>query len=383
MQIEDLEVRELGGVDPLDSRLPERGPRWWSRFRVRAALGLKPALAPALVFIPIGAMLGPAGLDVLSLTVISHLDPLLSAALVVLGVFIGRGWGRRRPPARVLAAASVEAGFTTFVVAGAIWFLLVAWNAPLSGSLALAAVALGIVSSVSSAPEGERGATPSLAASIADFDDVVPILLGALVLAFAHPLGPDRALLLGAWTVAFSVLIAVAADLLFRNADGAERGAFLVGALALLAGGAAYVGGSALLAGFVAGLLWSRLRASEFVLSNYLGKLQHPLMVLLLLVIGALVSPTMLAIWIAVPMVLFRLTGKVAAAALASRIGGGGEPLPLAAALVAPGILGVAFALQFAQLSAGAGLTVASAAALATVANEALGLLVGTGAKPA
>lgn len=383
MTSEELQTRELGGADPLDSRLPEPRTRRWSRFRVRAALGLKPALAPALIFIPLGGLLGPAGLDVLSIAVIAHLDPILSAALVVLGVFIGLGWGRRRPPAKVLAAATLEAGLTMIVVAGSVWFLLVAWSAPLDGSLALAALALGIVSSVSSAPEGERGTTPSLAATIADFDDVMPVLLGALVLAFAHPLGPSRALLLGGWTVAFSVVIAVAANLLFRDADGAERGAFLVGAVALLAGGAAYVGGSALLAGFVAGLIWSRLPASGVVLAQYLGKLQHPLMVLLLLVIGAVVSPTMLAVWLAVPMVLFRLTGKLTAAVLASRVVGRTDAFPLGAALVAPGILGVAFALQFAQVWSAAGLTIASAAALATVANEMLGLLVATGEKPA
>jgi hypothetical protein len=383
MKQEELETRELGGDDPLDLWLPEPRPRRWSRFRVRAAFGLRPALAPALVFIPLGALLGPSGFGVLSFQIIAHLDPVVTAALAVLGVFIGLGWGGRRPPWLVLGAATVEAGLTMVVVAGSIWYLLAAWDAPIDGSLALAAIALGIVSSVSSAPEGERGASPALAVSIADLDDVMPVVLGALVLAFAHPLGLSRALLLGGWTVAFSVLIAMAADLLFRKADDAERGAFLVGVLALLAGGAAYVGGSALLAGFVAGLIWSRLPASGPVLGRYLGKLQHPLVVVLLLVIGAVVTPTMLAVWLAVPMVLFRLTGKLVAATLASRVVGNTEALPLAAALVAPGILGVAFALQFAQMWTAAGLTIASAAALATVVNELLGLFVASGARPA
>jgi hypothetical protein len=375
MRRDDLDTRELGGVDPLDAWLPqEREPSFWSRFQVRAALGLQPALAPALVFIPLGALLGPLGLNLLSAAVIAHLGPILSAALVVLGVFIGIAWGRRRPPLSVLGAATVEAGITTVIVAGSVWYLLRAWNVPLEASLVAAALTLGIVSSVSSAP-ADRGASDSLAAAIADLDDIVPVVFGAIVLAFAHPLGVERALMLGGWTVAFAVVIAIAANLLFARAEPAERGTFLVGALALLAGGSAFVAGSSLLAGFAAGLVWSRLSSAGPVLARYLGKLQHPLVVALLLVTGAMVSVSVVAIWLAVPMVFFRLTGKLSGSIVASRIAGSAGATSLASALIAPGILGVAFALQFAQVSIAAGATIISAAALATVFNELLALL--------
>jgi hypothetical protein len=375
MTHEELDTRELGGVDPLDAWLPEeREPTFWSRFQVRAALGLKPSLAPALVFIPLGALLGPLGANLLSGAVIGHLGPILSAALVVLGVFIGIAWGRRRPSLTVLAAATVEAGITMLIVAGSVWYLLRAWSVSLDASIVVVALTLGIVSSVSSAPS-DPGAGGSLASAIADFDDVVPVVLGAVVLAFAHPLGVGRALLLGGWTVAFAVVIAIAANLLFRRADPPERGTFLVGALALLAGGSAFVAGSALLAGFSAGVVWSRLSAAGPVLARYLGKLQHPLLVALLLVTGAMVSVSIVAIWLAVPMVLFRLTGKLTGSIVASRIAGTAGATSLASALIAPGMLGVAFALQFAQVSIGAGPTIISAAALATVFNELLALV--------
>lgn len=374
MAHEELDTRELGGADPLDRWLPAPA-KPWSRFHVRAALGLQPALAPALLFIPLGLLVGPRVVGVLTPSVVAHLDPVLSAAFAVLGVFIGLAWGQRQPPRRVLAAAAIESGLTVVVVASSAWYLLRAWDAPLATPPLLVPLMLGIVASVSSAPASPRGAAPSLAASIADFDDVLPIVLGALVLAYAHPLDFQSALMLGGWTVVFSLLIALAADFLFRSADDAERGAFLVGALALLGGGAAYVGGSALLAGFVAGLVWSRRPAAVAVLNRYLGKLQHPLIVVLLLIAGASLAPTMLVAWLAVPVIVFRLTGKLLGASAAARVVGTAPAASLGAALIAPGILGVAFGLQAAQVAPADGVAVASAAALATLVNELLGLV--------
>lgn len=148
-----------------------------------------------------------------------------------------------------------------------------------------------------------------------------------------------------------------------------------MGALALLGGGAAYVGGSALLAGFIAGLVWSRRPAAVAVLNRYLGKLQHPLIVVLLLIAGASLAPTMLVAWLAVPVIVFRLTGKLLGASAAARVVGTAPAASLGAALIAPGILGVAFGLQAAQVAPADGVAVASAAALATLVNELLGLV--------
>jgi len=57
------DARELGGADALDEAIePTRGPlaaRLDMLLRSRAALGLRPAAAPAVLFVPLGVLLGP------------------------------------------------------------------------------------------------------------------------------------------------------------------------------------------------------------------------------------------------------------------------------------------------------------------------------------
>jgi hypothetical protein len=375
---QDLDTRALGGADPIDAHSPAfgHGRGLFSRFRVRAALGLQPVIAPSLLFIPLGVLLGPSGAGIVSPRVLENLQPITMIALVVLGVFIGVAFGRRRSTRRILAAAASEAALTMVVVSGAVWYLLAAWGLDLGLDPGLLAVALGIVASVSSAPADGAGSTRALAVSIADFDDILPVVVGAVVLAFAHPLGVERALWLGLWAVLFAALIAGAVDLLFRGAGVPERGTFLVGALALIAGGAAYVGGSALLAGFAAGTIWSRLRVSLATLDESFAKLQHPFMVAMLIIAGASMVPSTLALWLAVPVVIFRMVGKLLGAAMANRFVPSGLTADLGAALITPGVVGVAFALQFGQYAGSVGAAIVTAAALATVVNEVIGLAV-------
>jgi hypothetical protein len=122
--------RELGGRDPLDpafERVPDdlaapadraavpdsRLQRLARRLRTHAAFGLAPALAPAMVFVPLGYLLGPSGLNVLPAYAIQHLDPVISVGLAALGMFVGLALGRRplwEP--RLFLAASVEAMVT-------------------------------------------------------------------------------------------------------------------------------------------------------------------------------------------------------------------------------------------------------------------------------
>ena len=75
----------------------------------RAALGLRPVTAPVMVFIPAGILLGPAGAGVLSLNVLSHLDPVISIVLATLGVFIGIAAGTQRGAVSRLMAVGLPA----------------------------------------------------------------------------------------------------------------------------------------------------------------------------------------------------------------------------------------------------------------------------------
>ena len=91
------------------------------RLRSRIGLGLSPTPRGGLALLPLGAALGPAGLNLLSLRVVDALDPAVSVALAALGVLAGLGLDFRRPrEGRLLAAASLEAGVTILVVGAAV-----------------------------------------------------------------------------------------------------------------------------------------------------------------------------------------------------------------------------------------------------------------------
>jgi hypothetical protein len=80
-------------------------------------------------------------------------------------------------------------------------------------------------------------------------------------------------------------------------------------------------------------------------------------------------------VWLLAPFVVFRMTGKVIGAWVAARI----LPLTagdLAAYLVPPGLLGIALAINFLQISATpTASAVATAVALGTIVSEALAIV--------
>jgi hypothetical protein len=381
--------REAGGADPIDEALGRRGrprslDRWLRPLRTRAALGLAPAAAPALFFVPLGALLGPYALNVLSPVVLVYLDTVVSIALAVLGVFVGLALDLRGPrDGRLLGAASIEAAITVFVVAGAFWYLLSGWDMPLGLSPVLIGVALGVSAAASSAVayEGVSHAVQRVASRIADLDDVLPIVVGGLVVVrvSAPPFTPWLASVVDvAVTVALGAGIGIAGWLLFERAHSqAERNVFIAGTLALIGGTAAYLGLSPLLAGLAAGWMWTHLPgAADHVVREDLQKIQHPLIVLLLLVAGASCAYSLAAVWLCAPLVLFRLGGKLAGGWVASRLQRDITPSDLGAYLIAPGLLGIAYALNLRQvLEAGGATALLTAVVIATLASEALALV--------
>src|SRR5512139_2538037 len=93
---------EIGGADPLDEQflgaaLDAQGP----------AIGIR---APALLFLPLGALLGPSGLRLLGPEALVHFDGVISAGLAALGIFTGLALDVRQPVTRqLLVAATAEA----------------------------------------------------------------------------------------------------------------------------------------------------------------------------------------------------------------------------------------------------------------------------------
>jgi hypothetical protein len=61
------------------------------RLRTSAALGLPAVLAPAMVFVPLGVLLGPWGTNVLDARVVGHLEPVVSILLEPLLVALAAG----------------------------------------------------------------------------------------------------------------------------------------------------------------------------------------------------------------------------------------------------------------------------------------------------
>ncbi len=368
-----------------DERPPSRrrapgGP--FSRFRTRAALGLGPATAPLAFFVPLGALLGPHLLDWLTVDVLAHLDFVVSVALATLGVFVGMALARQTARVRpVLACASIEAVVTMAVVTGASLVLIRTWDLPLDASPLAAALMLGVCASVSSvaADRGLTGAARQMAAAIADLDDVAPILVGAVaVLAFREPT-VLHVVWFGLATCLTGLAIAVAGWLLFEVAHGAaERGLYVIGVLVMLGGSAAYLAASPLLVGLVAGAFWAAAPGrADAIVERDLQKVQHPLIVLLLLVAGASLRVVPLAVWLFVPFVLFRLSGKLAGGWLATRLATDLMPADLGTVLIWPGVVGLAFALNFQQVApAATGAAVLTAVALGGITSELVALVV-------
>jgi Kef-type K+ transport system membrane component KefB len=125
---------------------------------------------------------------------------------------------------------------------------------------------------------------------------------------------------------------------------------FAIGALLLLGGAAAYLSLSAVFAGFVAGVFWHAAgRAARDRITHDLAYLQHPLIALLLILAGARVHLTLEVAGLVAVYLVCRTTGKLLGGWFASIGSGGDVPRDLGLSLMAPGIVGIAFALNVVQ----------------------------------
>jgi hypothetical protein len=302
----------------------------------------------------------------------------VSVALAVLGVFVGLGLHPATGKGQyLLAAASAEAGITMLATGLGTWFLLVEWGMPLEIGAAPFALALALLGSASSAGAAEviDDAAHRVAVEIAALDDVLPIVVGGVLVAAMASAAALDALKLTLVTAGIGMLIAAAGSLLFERArSDSERLVFVLGTIVLLGGATAYLSLSPLLAGLVAGAFWALLPGTaDAILRDDLGKIQHPLVVILVVLAGASIELTRGLAWLILPYVLFRLTGKLAGGRVASAMVGRLVSPRLGSYLVSPGVLGIAFALGLQQVvPRAAGTLLVSVAALGSLASEAL-----------
>ena len=350
--------------------------------RTRAALGLRPVTAPVMVFLPFGIVLGPSGTEIISAAALRHLDVVISIVLATLGVFIGIAAGTQRGSVgRLMTASTAEATVTMLAVGGATFVLLSAWQMPSALPYALVALTLGICASASAAPgvdesdEGEDRAR-RVAARVADLDDVLPIVLGGVAISLIGGGGRAVAFDVGL-SLGIGLAIAASGWLLFELSAGAERDVLVLGTLALLGGAAAYLETSPLLAGLSAGWLWAHAPGqTEQVVAAHLRKVQHPLVVILLITAGASLQLSMAGIWLFAPYVVFRTVGKLAGGWIASRLAPGIAPSDLGAYLIPPGVIGIAFALNVLQVASVNAMPVVFAVSAGAIVSELLALIV-------
>jgi hypothetical protein len=355
--------------------------------RTRAALGLRPVTAPVMVFVPIGIAIGPRGVGLLPAEALPHLDVVIALALATLGVFIGiAAGGEGRAARRLLAASTLEASVTIAIVTLTVSLLVETWGMSLALPPWLIGLALGISASASAAPYvpgGENGAR-RIAARVADLDDVLPIVVGGAVIVLAsgspQPLGRQVAI-----TIALGLGVGATGLLLLEHSEGrAERGVFVLGMMALLGGSASYLGLSPLLTGLAAGWLWAVAPGgSDRVVADELLKVQHPLVVLVLLAAGAHVQPTIIGVWLFAPYVVFRIAGKLVGGWVASRLAPAIAPSTLGAYLLTPGVIGIAFALNIEQVSPSVADAMVFSVASGAIACELLALAVTPAPRPA
>ena len=371
---------------PIDAISPpaDAARRWPSR---RLALGLSPMPRPGLVLLLVGTAFGPHGLRVLSESALASLDPAVSVALAALGVLVGLGIAVQRPrDGRISGAAALETAATLVLVAVA-FRMSGRWPfspAPISWLLAVMAGVCAVPSSAAADAADLPG--DKFTARIADIDDVAPIAIGLLAVAWTRPGTP----IVLAWFVIRAGVVAIAIAfagwlLISQTSSESEQRVFAIGALLLLGGAAAHLEVSALFAGLLAGVCWNAAGgAARDQIGRDMRYLQHPLVVLLLVVAGARLEIPVGLVGLIIGYAVVRLAGKRLGGWIAGRAASGGAADDLAFSpdpgfsLSSPGVIGIAIALNVLQAGGGsaASRTLFAIVVAGSLASELLSLLI-------
>lgn len=361
----DLPVDDGPGLDEQAGSLPPQG---W-----RQILSWSGKSAPVAVLLLAGIGLGPQGISMLSPSM-PLLDPVVPVALAALGVLVGLGLGDRRPgERRLFAAAGLHALVTMLAVSGGIAALSrLAW--PLEPRAFWTVVAVsGICAATSlTLPSGDPLEPRPSAARIQEFGVLLPIAIGGLALAWIRVGTVPATLSLAALSSGVTLMLAAAAWLLLTKASTeTEERVFAVSALLLVGGVADALSLSALFGGLVAGVFWRLAgRQPRETIRRDVLFVQHPLLVLVLLLAGARAELSPGAWALGAGYLAIRVIAQFAGSVLARRVAGTNAPADLWMQLLPPGVFGVAFALNASSVI-GADASVALAAVVVgTIGSE-------------
>jgi len=278
-------------------------------------------------FVLLGLAIGPRGLQLIGTDLLDQLDPFLHLSLGGVGLIFGLQFNAtqlKRFPLAMFGLAFFQAAFTFLLCGLAFFWVAIALGFSMGGAVFLAAV-LATIASVS-APQiiahliheqQARGKNAHLLQFITSVDGAFGVLVLALLLG-AHSeywLTPWRGLNALLWLV-FSAAIGVACGLVFHwliqvRTSTQEMVLYLLGLVTLSSGVAATLHLSPLFVNVVFGLTVANLSLRVEEIFRQMGRLEHPLFIVLLILAGA--RWQLSGGWV-VPLVLaylgFRFLGK-------------------------------------------------------------------------
>jgi hypothetical protein len=358
------------------------GPPGAGRGRTRGWRGLlawSATSAPVALLLGAGLICGPRGINLLTVATLSTLAPVIPVALAALGVLVGLGVrSQRSGDRRIVVAAVVVAAVTMIVVALGLAVPYVATWSPLvrPDAILIAGAAVAAATSLT-LPNANPLELRSPSTRIIELGVLLPIVAGGLALAWLRVPSPAAVVFI-AEALGITLLMTAAAWLLLsRPSSETDERVIAVAALLLIGGVAATLSLSALFGGLVAGLFWRFAgRHPRATISRDVLFVQHPLLVLVLLVAGARAEVSPAAVALGGGYVALRTFGQLAGAAVARRVAGAMAPPDLAVSLLPPGVFGVAFALNAVAVVGADAALLLGVVVIGTIGSELVALLV-------
>jgi hypothetical protein len=349
----------------------------------RRLLEWSPTAAPVSLLLVAGMALGPSGINLLSRDALSLLDPVVPVALATLGVLVGLAAADRRTSTwGLLAGACLESATTMLVVSCGIAVIAVAATSWVAWPVGTVALTVGICAATSLTLSVGNPLEPrTTGARVRELGALLPIVAGGLLVAWLHADSLLSAIVLVVQGGGVTLALAIATWLLLtRVTSETEERVLAVSALLLIGGAAGALALSALFAGLVAGVIWRYAgRRPQDTITRDVLFVQHPLLVLVLLVAGARAEVSTASLALGACYVVMRTVGKLAGGAVAKRIVDVNPTEDLGRSLLSPGILGVAFALNVANVVGTEGSLLLAAVVVGTIGSELIAISLAPG----
>lgn len=329
--------------------------------------------APVAMLLALGIGLGPQATGLLT-AALPLLNPIIPVALAALGVLAGlRVVERRAAEKPMLAAAVFYPAIVIGLVALGMGTLIGSRMSAIVPSFWWLSIAAGICAATSlTLPGGNPFEPRSFAVRLSEAASWMPVLAGGVLLAASRAATPLAALTLLVQTAVVTLALAAAGWLLLRGtASATEERVFALATLLLVGGAADAMAASALLGGLMAGVVWGFAGGrSRDTMGRDVLFVQHPLLVLVLLVAGARAELSWPALVLGLAYAMFRLVAVVVGDLAAARFVTEHHPGDVARAWLRPGVFGVAFALNAVMVSGTAATLLLAAVVLGSIVCE-------------